>query len=116
MHAIISLQVYDFCLPVYTRLRQDTNSVLQIVNESRILPLDPRPFGRPFSVSNIDCLLMNLYTMAFRTMLAVGDYPQLCEQMKEDTYHVCTNHQRVDDIPLDMLAEKLNYNKALHIE
>ena len=102
--------VNDFCSDVFADIELDIGKVSTILDENDYITLNPAPFGEIFTVSHLDCLLMQLYTKVFRHLFAVRQYPQLCDYPEDLRYpEACSPLHPTLKIPLGIFQKKSHH-------
>ena len=105
-------RVSAFCDSVYDRLCHNVTSAYDIAEDPKTLYVDASPFGSPFSVSGIDCMMYNLYTISFRWLLAARKYPNICDDFPHmRTYSACTEMHAKHNLPIKMFTRRVAHMK-----
>ena len=100
-------RVSAFCDSVYDRLCHNVTSAYDIAEDTQALYVDASPFGSPFNISGVDCMIYNLYTVSFRWLFAARKYPNVCKDFpNKDTYSACTEMHAKHSWPIKMFARK----------
>ncbi len=79
LYKLLKSRAESFCDNVAKKVQTNlTREVYSFARRDYSLDLDPRPWGQPFKIRAIDCLIRQLDTRVHRNIFKVRQYPELC--------------------------------------
>lgn len=103
-------ELHDFCDPIYQRMANNTKVIYDLAEEKENINFDPRPYGKPFTISGFDCAVMKLVNNRHREMLLTYQNPWICKSgAKQPRKNNCDQVHSIHGLSLQKMSHKSIY-------
>ena len=84
-------RIYEFCTSIVNLVEENTGQVREMLESSDHIIFPKSPWGGEYKIDHVWCLMSKLNLMAFKNIIRVKEYPELCNLLTSDSHLLSLN-------------------------